>query len=211
MIDFYGYGTVNGHKVALMLEETGLPYRFHYVDMAKGAHQTADFLKVNPIGKIPAIVDNDGPGGKPLSVFETQVIAHYLAEKSGKLMPKDLAARTVAAEWATHITANLAPAFSAQFYITSRLKGENPTALEYYVGQIHRCIRPIEARLGEMPYMLGGECSYVDVLLYPMMSVSGARLANGGLDPYPNVRGWMAKMGERPGIQKGMALIPPMR
>jgi GST-like protein len=209
MIDFYGYGTANGHKVALMLEETGLPYTFHYADMAKGAHLTADYLKVNPIGKIPAIVDHDGPGGKPLSVFETQVIAQYLAEKSGKLMPKDFATRTIAAEWATHITANLAPAFSAQFYITSRLKGENPTALEYYVGQIHRCIKPIEARLGEMPYMTGTDCSYVDVLLYPMMVVSGARLANGGLDPYPNIKAWVAKMGERPGIQRGMAVIKP--
>lgn len=211
MIDFYGYGTANGHKVALMLEETGLPYRFHYVDMAKGGHAAPDFLKINPIGKIPAIVDHDGPGGKPISVFETLVIAQYLAEKSGKLMPQDFATRTVAAEWATHLTANLAPAFSAQFYMTSRLKGDNSTALEYYVSQIHRCIRPIEARLGAQPYMTGADYSYVDVLLYPMMAVSGMRLADGGLDPYPAVKAWMARVGQRPGIQKGMALIPPMR
>lgn len=207
MIDFYGFGTANGHKVALMLEETGLPYRFHYADMMKGAHSTPDYLKINPIGKIPAIVDQDGPGGKPFSVFETQVIAQYLAEKSGKLMPKDLASRTIAAEWATHITANLAPAFSAQFYMTSRLKGDNSTALEFYVGQIHRCLKPIEARLGQMPYMAGDDYSYVDVLLYPMMKVSGERLANGGLDPYPNIKAWMEKVGARPAIQRGMAVI----
>ncbi len=209
MIDFYGYGTSNGHKVALMLEETGLPYRFHYADMAKGAHQSADYLKINPIGKIPAIVDHDGPGGKPLSVFETQVIAQYLAEKSGKLLPKGLLARTVASEWATHITANLGPAFSAQFYMTQRLKGDNTTALEYYVGQIHRCLKPIEARLGELPYLAGADYSYVDVLLYPMMVVSGPHLANGGLDPYPNIQAWMKKVGERPAIQRGMAVVKP--
>ena len=93
-IQLYAFDTPNGRKISIALEEWGLPYDVHIVDITQGEQLAPEFVALSPNHKIPAIVDNDGPGGKPLSVFETQVIAQYLAEKSGKLMPKDLAART---------------------------------------------------------------------------------------------------------------------
>jgi len=208
MIDFYGYGTANGRKVALMLEENGLPYTYRHLDMAKGADQSPEFLAINPVGKMPAIVDHDGPRGHPLKVFETMAIALYLAEKSGNLLPKDAGKRTIAYERATHIAANLAPVFSIQFYLSTRIKGENQHVTDFYIGQIHRCLKPIEQRLAEAPFIASADYSFVDTLLYPIMAVSGARLADGGLDPYPRIRAWMQVVSERPAVKRGMNVIP---
>ena len=205
MIDFYGYGTANGHKVALMLEETGLPYTFHYADMAKGAHLTADYLKVNPIGKIPAIVDHDGPGGKPLSVFETQVIAQYLAEKSGNLMPKDLAGRADVYKWLSVVVSNLGPAFTGQFLTKFSAKEKVPSVIDIFEARAARFLKVLDQRLGEAKYLAGNEISIADLIAYPSATTSVQRLPD-AVNGLKNLQRWVAELGARPAVQKGMAV-----
>jgi GST-like protein len=155
MIDFYGFNTANGQKVAVMLEETGLPYTFKYLDMMNGAHMSEDYKKINPIGKMPAIVDHDGPGGKPLALFESLAISAYLAEKSGRLWPKDARERALALEWATVSPANLNPAFNVHFVLARWMKDDHHEVRDYYTGQVHRMMDVFEQRLGEAPYLAG--------------------------------------------------------
>ncbi|MEQ8247052.1 MAG: glutathione S-transferase family protein [Alphaproteobacteria bacterium] len=206
MIDFYGFNTANGQKVAVMLEESGLPYTFKYLDMMTGAHLTDDYKKINPIGKMPAILDHDGPGGKPLALFETLAISAYLAEKSGKLWPTDPTERALALEWATVSPANLNPAFNVHFVLKTRTKGDHTEVGDYYTGQVHRLMAVFDQRLGEAPYLAGETYSYADVQLYPVAVVSVAALP-GGLEPYANVRAWVDRVGARPAVKKGMAVI----
>ncbi|NQV81587.1 MAG: glutathione S-transferase family protein [Alphaproteobacteria bacterium] len=206
MIDFYGFNTSNGQKVAVMLEESGLPYTFKYLDMMTGAHLTDDYKKINPIGKMPAIVDHDGPGGKPLALFETLAISAYLAEKSGKLWPRDPVEKALALEWATVTPANLNAAFNVHFILKTRTKGDHAEVKDYYTSQVHRLMAVFDQRLGEAPYLAGETYSYADVQLYPVAVVSVAPL-EGGLAPYPNVRAWIDRVGARPAVQKGMSVI----
>lgn len=206
MIDFYGFNTANGQKVAVMLEESGLPYTFKYLDMLKGAHQTDAFKAINPVGKMPAILDHDGPGGTPLAMFETLAISTYLAEKSGKLWPTEPRERALAMEWATLSPANLNPAFNVLFVLKTRMESAHDEVKDYYTGQAHRMMAVFEQRLGDAPYLAGETYSYADVQLYPVVVVSVAGL-EGGLDPYPNVRAWADKIGARPAVKRGMAVI----
>ena len=206
MIDFYGFNTANGQKVAVMLEESGLPYTFKYLDMLTGAHQTDAFKAINPVGKMPAILDHDGPGGTPLAMFETLAISTYVAEKSGKLWPTEPRERALAMEWATLSPANLNPAFNVLFVLKTRMESAHDEVKDYYTGQAHRMMAVFEQRLGDAPYLAGETYSYADVQLYPVVVVSVAGL-EGGLDPYPNVRAWADKIGARPAVQRGMAVI----
>ncbi len=206
MIDFYGFNTANGQKVAVMLEETGLPYTFKYLDMMKGAHMSDAYKAINPIGKMPAIVDHDGPGGQELALFETLAISAYLAEKSGKLWPADPRERALALEWATVSPANLNPAFNVHFVLGRWMKDDHHEVRDYYTGQVHRLMDVFEQRLGEAPYLAGETYSYADVQLYPVVVGSVAGL-EGGLDPYANVRAWADRVGARPAVQKGMKVI----
>jgi len=206
MIDFYGFNTANGQKVAVMLEESGLPYTFKYLDMLTGAHQTDAFKAINPVGKMPAILDHDGPGGTPLAMFETLAISTYVAEKSGKLWPTEPRERALAMEWATLSPANLNPAFNVLFVLKTRMESAHDEVKDYYTGQAHRMMAVFEQRLGDAPYLAGETYSYADVQLYPVVVVSVAGL-EGGLDPYPNVRAWADKIGARPAVKRGMAVI----
>jgi len=206
MIDFYGFNTANGQKVAVMLEESGLPYTFKYLDMLTGAHQTDAFKAINPVGKMPAILDHDGPGGTPLAMFETLAISTYVAEKSGKLWPTEPRERALAMEWATLSPANLNPAFNVLFVLKTRMESAHDEVKDYYTGQAHRMMAVFEQRLGDAPYLAGETYSYADVQLYPVVVVSVAGL-EGGLDPYPNVRAGADKIGARPAVKRGMAVI----
>lgn len=206
MIDFYGFNTANGQKIAVMLEETELPYTFKYLDMLKGEHLSDHYVAINPIGKMPAIFDHEGPNGQPLALFETLAISAYLAEKSGKLWPQDPTERATALEWATVCPANLNPCFNVTFVLGRWMKEPHDEVKEYYVGQVHRMMLAFDQRLGETPYLAGETFSYADVQLYPV-AVSSVAGMEGGLERYPNVVEWAARVGERPAVKKGMTVI----
>ncbi len=145
MIDVYGIGTANGQKAAIMLEETACEYEIKIVDMFKGEHLAEPFLSLNPIGKIPAIVDRNGEGGKSVTVFETLAIALYLCDKTGHMIPKDARARAEAWEWACVAATDLSPVLSIQFQLTRNIPDHCEPANEYLFTQATRFLKAVEA------------------------------------------------------------------
>ena len=207
MIDLYGIGTNNGQIAAIMLEETGCEFAVNVLDMMNGAHRAPDYLAINPIAKIPAIIDHDGPGA-PVTVFETLAIALYLCDKTGKLMPADLANRALAYKWAAMCAANLSPTMSTQFQLRRSVPDTSGPSLEYLDTQVDRYLGPFDGRLAEADY-LAGEFSFADVQVYPIVASLAPRLPK-GLEPYPNIRRWCDAVAARPAVQRGKTAFPPL-
>ena len=157
-IQLYTYQTPNGHKASIMLEETGLPYDVHTVNIEKGDQNSPGFLALNPNNKIPAIVDSDGPGGKPYTVIESGAILMYLAEKTGKFMPKDMAARYDVIQWLMVQMGGVGPMFG-QFNHFKMFppKGGDSYGLDRYQSEVKRLYGVLEKRLGEKPWLGEGE------------------------------------------------------
>ena len=208
MIELHAIATANGTKTSIMLEECGLEYEVKLLDMAGGAHKSDEYLAMNPVGKMPVIVDHDGAGGKPVTVFETLAIAAYCCDKSGKMMPGDAAARASAWEWAAACATNLAPALSFQFQLARAVPDSSGPAIEYIVGQADRLFKAIDLRLSEAEYLAGEYC-FADVQVYPVAATSGMRMPD-GLAPYPNIRRWCEAVALRPAVVRGMNVMPPL-
>ena len=169
-IDLYVAGTGNGRRAALMLEECGVPYKVHPVDLTKGQSKTPEFLKMNPLGAIPVIVDNDAAGGKPLTLSQSGAISLYLAEKTGKLLPKDPAKKALALQWFMHVVTDEQPTSSAIFY-ASNLKEKSESTVTAFETRLLDFLKAVDTRLGEAEY-LAGELSIADLALYPVVRQS---------------------------------------
>ena len=204
MIELYTWGTPNGRKVSIMLEEAGLPYNTHAVNISKDEQFAPDFLKVSPNNKIPAIVDPDGPGGKPISLFESGAILFYLAEKTGKLLPADPAGRYETMVWLMFQMAGVGPMFGQAHHFRRFAKEQVPYAIDRYTNETHRIYGVMDKRLGEVPYLAGQDYTIADVATYPWV----ARWEWHGIDwaNYPNLKRWFDNVGARPALQKGMAV-----
>lgn len=204
MIELYTWGTPNGRKVSIMLEEVGLPYNTHSVNISKDEQFAPDFLKVSPNNKIPAIVDPDGPGGKPISLFESGAILFYLAEKTGKLLPADPAGRYETMVWLMFQMAGVGPMFGQAHHFRRFAKEQVPYAIDRYTNETHRIYGVMDKRLGEVPYLAGQDYTIADVATYPWV----ARWEWHGIDwaNYPNLKRWFDAVGARPAVQKGMAV-----
>lgn len=203
MIDLYTWGTPNGRKASIMLEEVALPYRVHKIDIGKGDQFTPAFLKVNPNGKIPAIVDGEGPGGKPFAVFESGAILIYLAEKTGRFLPADPAGRSTVFQWLMFQMGGVGPMFGQAHHFMRFAKEKIPYAMERYGNEAKRLYGVMDRRLGEAPY-LAGDYSIADMATYPW----AARHEWHGVDltNFSNVRRWFDAVGGRPAVQRGMAI-----
>ncbi|GHD54671.1 glutathione S-transferase [Thalassobaculum fulvum] len=200
MIDFYTAGTGNGRRPALMLEECGLAYTAHKIDLMKGEGKSPEYQKINPVGAIPAIVDRDGPGGRTVTLAQSGAILLYLAEKTGKFWPADPAERAVHLQWLLYALTDVAPTSSAVFY-ASRLDDKSAQGL--FEGRLLAMFGHVDRRLGESEYLAGGY-GLADMALYPVYDGRRALIeAKGGL---PNVARWAAAVGGRPAVQKGMAV-----
>jgi GST-like protein len=204
MIDLYLAPTANGLRAAVALEEAGLPYRARLVDLAKGEQRSPEFLKLNPAGLIPVIVDDDGPGGKPLNLSQSGAIVLYAAEKSGKLLPGDAAGRAVALQWMLQAASDISGTSNAVFHTELRVPEKSPANLDYLrkrlVGYFAVCDRQLEGR-----DFLAGELSVADLMLYPNFAMRKALLDEaGGL---PNLQRWGAAMAARPAVARGMKFL----
>ncbi len=204
MIELYTWGTPNGRKVSIMLEEAGLPYNTHAVNISKDEQFAPDFLKISPNNKIPAIVDPDGPGGKPISLFESGAILFYLAEKTGKLLPADPAGRYETMVWLMFQKAGVGPMFGQAHHFRRFAKEQVPYAIDRYTNETHRIYGVMDKRPGEVPYLAGQEYTIADVATYPWV----ARWEWHGIDwaNYPDLKRWFDNVGARPAVQKGMAV-----
>lgn len=203
MIDFYTYPTPNGRKISVMLEEVELPYTVHVVNITKNEQFTPEFLALNPNNKIPVIVDSDGPGGKPITLFESGAILIYLAEKTGKFLPAEPRARYTTLQWLMFQMGNLGPMLGQLHHFLHAAPEDVPYGKERYGAEARRLYKVMNTRLGAVDY-LAGDYSIADIAAFPWV-VSYKRQAI-DLDAYPNVRRWFDAIKERPKVQKGMTI-----
>lgn len=200
MIDLYTFNTSNGHRASIILEECGLPYRVHKVDLAKGEQRTPDFLNINPAGAIPAIVDHDVPGG-PLKLSQSGAIVLYAAEKTGRFLPADPARRALALQWLMLAVTDVARASTSIFLSSAVLPDKFPANVAYFEEQTLRYLRVAEARLAGRSF-LADELSVADFALYPLYAVRKALVDKAG--DLPELTRWGAALAARPGVDKGM-------
>ncbi len=210
MIELYTWRTPNGFKASIMLEEVDLPYEVHPVDLSRGEQFAPEFLAVNPNNKIPAIVDREGPGGKPFNVFESGAILLYLAEKTGRLLPRDPRRRSEAVQWLMFQMGGVGPMFGQYSHFAIYAQEKIPYAIERYRNESLRLLGVLEKRLALVEY-LAGEYSVADVATYPWVSALLPRFAHEArdkIDGLPHVKRWLSLVGERPAVKKGLA-VPP--
>lgn len=205
MIDFYTWTTPNGRKVAIMLEETGLAYEVHPINIGKLEQFAPDFLKISPNNKIPAIVDRGGDGGA-ISVFESGAILIYLAEKTGKFLAPKGAQRAAALEWLMFQMASIGPMFGQLTHFNLHAPEKIPYAIERYTNEALRLMGVLEKRLGEASYM-AGDYSIADIATYPWVKPVFEVMAKQRPDDFAdkeNIRRWLDAIGARPAVQRGM-------
>jgi GST-like protein len=208
VIDLYTWKTPNGRKVSIMLEETGLPYRVHPVNIGKDEQFDPAFLKIAPNNKIPAIVDH-AVDGEPLAVFESGAILLYLAEKTGKFLPTAPVARAKVLEWCFWQMGGLGPMAGQLGFFGVRASEKSALAIDRFVEEVARLLGVLERRLGEATWLGGDDYSIADMLTYPWMrSIEGytqpvfpEALAFG-----PATQAWLAKIAARPAVARGMAV-----
>ncbi|WP_405231979.1 glutathione S-transferase N-terminal domain-containing protein [Lentisalinibacter salinarum] len=203
MIEFYYWPTPNGKKVAIMLEECGLDYELRPVDILKGEQFEPEFLAVSPNNKIPAIVDRDGPGGG-FPLFESGAILQYLAERSGRFLPRETAARYRVLEWLNFQVASLGPMLGQCGHFLGYAPERIPYAIERYRNEALRLYGVLDRRL-EGREWLAGDYSIADMAVYPWIDVRWLHEID--IDEFPNVRHWFERAGERAALRRGMALL----
>lgn len=204
MIELYTWGTPNGRKVSVMLEECALAYNVHKINIGKDEQFAPEFLKLNPNGKIPAIVDSEGPDGKPISLMESGAILLYLAGKTGQFLPADARGRWAVTEWLMFQMASVGPMFGQCHHFLRAAKEQIPYGIERYTREKDRLYAVLDKRLGEQAF-LAGDYSIADIATYPW--VSRHEWHKTDLAQYPNVRRWFDQISARPAVQRGM-LVP---
>lgn len=198
MRTLYTVPTANGQRASVALEECGIEYAVRQIDFAKGEHRSDEVLALNPIGRLPILIDPDDD----LVVYGSLAIARWAATISSKLLPPP--GREADAEvWAGIIMTDLSPAFASQFHLSVLAPEPHAWGLEYYAEVIHRVLGMIDAHLADNEYFLGDSYSFVDVLMYPSATSSTGRL-EGGLEPYPALSAWRDRVGARPAVVRGM-------
>jgi GST-like protein len=198
VIDVYTWTTGNGRKVPIFLEETGLPYRLKMVDIHSGEQWTPEFLALNPNNKIPAIVDHDGPGGEPITLFESGAILIYLGDKTGLLLPKDGADRYHVIQWVMFQMANIGPLLGQAHHFRSKAPNI-PYAIKRYTDEATRLYKVMDKRLGEAEY-LAGDYSIADISTYVWLR--NPKNQGQTIDDYPNVKRWFAAIDARPAVKR---------
>ena len=201
MIELYTSATPNGQKIHIMLEETGLDYRLHWVDLRKGEQFDPDFLKISPNNKIPVILDRDGPGGEPLSVFESGAILIYLAEKTGKFLPAEPRARTQVLEWLMFQVGGVGPMLGQAHHFRAYAREKIPYAIERYTSEGARIYRVLDKRLSEQEY-LAGDYSIADMAVFPWIRLHERQGQN--MADHPHLSRWFDAVAARPAVAKDM-------
>jgi GST-like protein len=211
VIQLYSLPTPNGIKVSAMLEETGLPYEPHLVDFGKNDQMTPEFISLNPNNKIPAIIDPNGPGGKPLGLFESGAILHYLAEKSGKFLPSDPALKWETLAWLHFQMGGVGPMFGQLgFFVKFAGKDiEDPRPRDRYIGEARRLLSVLEKRLTGRDWIMGEDYTIADIALLPWMRTLTGFYEAGelvGIDNCPAVKAWMERGLARPAMVKAASI-----
>jgi GST-like protein len=202
-IELYYWPTPNGFKISIMLEECGLPYRMVPVNISIGEQFKPDFLKISPNNRMPAIIDPNGPGGRPISVFESGAILQYLGRKTGKFYPKDERARVEVDQWLFWQMGGLGPMAGQAHHFRNYAKESVQYAIDRYVNEVHRLYGVMNKRLANRKFLAG------DYSIADMACIGWANLwKNQGQDieEFPNLKKWIERVKARPAVQRGMKL-----
>ncbi|MDE0705640.1 MAG: glutathione S-transferase N-terminal domain-containing protein [Rhodospirillaceae bacterium] len=207
MIDLYTWSTSNGRKASIMLEELGADYTVHPIHIGKGDQFAPEFLAINPNGKIPAIVDSDGPDGAPIAVFESGAILIYLAEKFGRFLPAAPAPRMEVIQWLMFQMGGIGPIFGQVHHFLRAAKEKVPYGIERYGTEARRLYGVLDRRLDGRDHLAGDGYSIADIATWPW--VLRHEWQEIDLADYPNVKRWFDTVGSRPAVQRGIQIPPP--
>ncbi len=209
MIDLYTWATPNGHKVHIMLEETGLPYNVIPVNIGEGDQFKPDFLRISPNNKMPAMVDSDGPGGKPISIFESGAILIYLASKTGKFLPEDLRDKWSTLQWLMFQMGGVGPMLGQAHHFLQYAPEKIEYAMNRYRNEANRLYGVIDRRLKESKYIACDEYTIADMAIVPWLRMPERQGVN--VDEYPRLKKWRDAILERPAVQRGVKVLADLR
>ncbi|MBP6677212.1 MAG: glutathione S-transferase N-terminal domain-containing protein [Vitreoscilla sp.] len=209
MIEVYSWATPNGHKVHIMLEECGLPYRVMPVDIGAGEQFKPEFLAISPNNKIPALHDPDGPDGQPISLFESGAILLYLASKTGRFLPQSTAAKYEVLEWLMFQMASVGPMLGQAHHFRIYSPEKIPYAIERYTNEAKRLYAVMNKRLAKSTYLAGPQYSIADIAVFPWLR----SWKNQGISwaDYPHLKGWFDEVGARPAVKRGVEVLANLR
>ena len=207
MIDLYTWSTPNGRKISIMLEECALPYRVHAIDIGRGDQFTPEFVAISPNSKIPAIVDQEGPEGKPLALFESGAILLYLSWKTDKFFPRGIVEQFEVFQWLMFQMGGVGPMFGQTHHFLRSAPEPVPYAIERYSKETRRLYGVLNSRL-EGREFLGSEYSVADIATYPWVARYDWHKVD--LNDFPAVKNWFDRIGSRPPVQAGMS-VPQIR
>ena len=209
MIDLYTWPTPNGHKIHIMLEECKLPYRVHAVNIGTGDQFQPDFLKISPNNKIPAMVDSDGPEGRPISLFESGAMLIYLAAKTGKFMPKGDRAKYEVLQWLMFQMGGVGPMLGQAHHFRIYAPEKIEYAVNRYTNEAKRLYGVMDKRLHTSPWIGGKSYSIADMAIFPWLR----SWQNQGIDwvDYPHLKAWFDKIAARPAVQKAVQVLADAR
>lgn len=209
MIDAYSWPTPNGYKVHIMLEETGLPYRVHAVNIRAGDQFKPEFLAISPNNRIPAIVDDDGPEGKRVSLFESGAILIYLAEKTGQFLPRAGQARYEVLPWLMWQMGGFGPMLGQAHHFMNYAPEKLPYAIDRYANETRRLYGVLDKRLAHEDFVAGGEYSIADIAIFSWAKAHASHKID--LAEYPHVARWYAQILERPAVMRGLQVLADRR
>ena len=201
MIDVYSWPTPNGRKIHIMLEETGLEYQAHAVNIGKGEQFEPDFLKISPNNRIPAILDSDGPGGKSISLFESGAILIYLADKTGQFLPEEPRAKYETLQWLMFQMGGVGPMFGQSNHFSHYAVDKIPYAIDRYSNECKRLYGVLDKRLGEAEYLAADEYTIADIATFPWAARHEWQEVD--LADFPNVKRWYDAIWKRPAVKIG--------
>ncbi|WP_374675855.1 glutathione S-transferase N-terminal domain-containing protein [Ideonella sp.] len=209
MIEVYSWATPNGHKVHIMLEECGLPYRAIPVDIGAGDQFEPRFLAISPNNKIPALVDPDGPDGEPISLFESGAILLYLAGKTGRFLPAGTRGRYEVLQWLMFQMASVGPMLGQAHHFRIYAPERIPYAVDRYTNEARRLYGVMNRRLAQSRYLGGPDYSIADIAVFPWLR----SWKNQGIawDEFPHLKGWFDEIAKRPAVQRGVEVLADRR
>jgi GSH-dependent disulfide-bond oxidoreductase len=209
MIDVYSWATPNGHKIHIMLEECGLSYRAHPVDIGKGDQFTPEFLAISPNNKIPALTDSDGPDGKPISLFESGAMLIYLAGKTGKFLGKSDRERYDTLQWLMFQMGGIGPMLGQCHHFRNYAPEKIEYAINRYTNEAKRLYGVLDRQLAKTPFVAGKNYTIADMAIWPWLRNWKGQGVE--LDELPNVKRWFAQIEARPAVQRGVQVLADLR
>ena len=209
MIELYTWPTPNGHKIHIMLEETGLKYNIHPVDIGKGEQFDPEFLKISPNNKMPAMIDTDGPGGKPFALAESGAMLFYLASKTGKFLPKDLADRWRVMQWVMTQMGHVGPMLGQAHHFLQYAPEKLEYAVNRYRNEAKRLYGVLDRQLKSSEWLACGEYTIADMATMPWLRFPERQGVD--IEEFPNVKRWRDRIAARPAVKRAVEVLADRR